>query len=218
MAVPDLRIRRLNDQTPRPDGRYILYWMTASRRGAWNFGLQRAVEWARRYQRPLLVLEAVRCGYKWASDRFQQFVVEGMEQNERWFAERSTAYYPYVEPAEGAGRGLIERLAQDACVVVTDDYPCFFLPRMASLTARRLDVLVETVDSNGLVPMRATEQVFTMAHSFRRWIQKNIKPYLAEFPDPDPLAGATLPRLDRMPADVERQWPRSPVARLAAAR
>lgn len=39
---------------------------------------------------------------------------------------------PYIESDVGAGRGLLEALAARACVVVMDDYPAFFLPRMAA--------------------------------------------------------------------------------------
>ena len=54
-------MRALNERGVRPDGRYVLYWMTAARRTQWNFGLQRAVEHAIALERPLVVLEALRC-------------------------------------------------------------------------------------------------------------------------------------------------------------
>ena len=80
--VPDLRIRNLVDQSSvNRDGRYVLYWMTAFRRTGWNFSLQRAVQWARDLRKPLLILEALRCGYRWANDRFHQFVIQGMADN-----------------------------------------------------------------------------------------------------------------------------------------
>ena len=37
--------------------------------------------WARRLRRPLVVLEALRCGYPWASDRLHRFVLDGMADN-----------------------------------------------------------------------------------------------------------------------------------------
>ena len=44
--------------------------------------------------------------------------------------------HPYVEPAPGHGKGLLSALAENACVVVTDDFPCFFLPRMLDAASR----------------------------------------------------------------------------------
>jgi len=63
--------------------------MRAFRRPGWNFALQRAVDHARLLDRPLVILEALRCGYRWASDRVHAFVIEGMEDNRRaWSTAR----------------------------------------------------------------------------------------------------------------------------------
>ena len=37
-----------------------------------------------------------------------------------------------VEPEAGAGKGLLRALAARAALVVTDEFPCFFLPRMVA--------------------------------------------------------------------------------------
>jgi deoxyribodipyrimidine photo-lyase len=192
--------------------------MIASRRTGWNFALQRAVEWARKLRRPLVILEALRCDYPWASDRLHRFVLDGMADHAQIWAtanSRGVHYYPYVEPHQGAGRGLVEALAQHAAVVVTDDYPCFFLPRMVAAVAQRTDVLLEAVDSNGLLPLRAADRVFTMAFHFRRWLQKHLRPYLAaeQFPLADPLAGVELPPVT-VPVDIAQRWPAADLTRL----
>src|SRR5262245_61372212 len=128
--VPAVRIRSANQAAVNPGGRFVLYWMIAQRRTEWNFALDRALEWARQLRKPLVVLEALRCDYRWASDRLHQFVIQGMVDNARRFAGKAATYYPYVEPRQGAGQGLLATLVGDACLVVTDEYPCFFLPRM----------------------------------------------------------------------------------------
>ena len=76
------------------------------------------------------------------------------------------AYYPYVEPETDADKGLLAAFAERACVIVTDEFPSF-LPRMIAAVAPRLSVKLEQVDSNGLLPLRATERVFTTAHCLR---------------------------------------------------
>lgn len=215
-AVPEVRIRVANDRPERHAGRHVLYWMTAARRRRANFGLQRAVERARALRRPLLVLEALRCGYRWASDRLHAFVLQGMADNAADFAAAGVAYVPYVEPEPGAGRGLLAALAADACVVVADDYPCFFLPRMVAAAARELPVRLEAVDGNGLLPLAVGDKVFGRAFDFRRFLQQALPAHLAEFPAGDPLRGYDL-GLAETQAKVLRRWPAADAGLLAAA-
>jgi deoxyribodipyrimidine photo-lyase len=96
----------------------------------------------------LLIFEALRVGYPWASDRLHRFVLHGMAANARYCKSRGIRYLAYVEPAVGAGKALLRAVAEDACVVVTDD----FLPRMVASAAKQLKILLEEVDSNGLLP------------------------------------------------------------------
>jgi deoxyribodipyrimidine photo-lyase len=185
--------------------------MTANRRRRYNAGLERAAELCLELRRPLIVLEALRVEYPWASDRLHRFVLDGMRDNERAFRVPGVHYYPYVEPSPGAGSGLIEALAQDAAAVVTDDYPCFFLPRMVDAAAARIPSRLEAVDGNGLWPMRATDREFTVAHSFRRHLQKELLPFLECLPDEDPLA-ALPPRKVMLDPAIKRRWPRATAA------
>jgi deoxyribodipyrimidine photo-lyase len=205
--VPEVRITRLNERPHVSDGRWVLYWMTAYRRCHHNFALQRAVQWSQRLQRPLVILDALRVGYRWNSDRFHRFIIDGMRDNAAAVHGRRLFHYPYIEPRAGAGQGLLERLAGDACVVVADDFPCFFHPRMYRAVGPRLPVLTELVDSNGLMPMRALERTFTVAHSYRRHIQKTLLPHLDQLPVEDPtLILGDGPAVE-IPAEIRRQWP-----------
>jgi deoxyribodipyrimidine photo-lyase len=215
MSIPTLRLRAINAAPLRADGQYVVYWMTAQRRVGWNFALQHAIDRARELKKPLVVFEALRIGYRWASDRLHAFVIQGMRDNQQALAGRDVLYYPYLEPEPRAGEGLLAALAAQAAVVVTDDFPCFFLPALLRLAGSRLDVRLEAVDSNGLLPLRATDQVFTVAHSFRRWLQKNLRPHLeaGAFPQPDPLARVKLPRLERLPTSLTRRWPAADLTR-----
>lgn len=206
MVTPAIRIQLLNDGPTRPDGAYVLYWMTAFRRGTYNFALQRAVELARELGKPLLILEALQSDYPWASTRLHRFVIEGMRENQRHFSTRGVKYYPYVEPRPGAGRGLVTALARHASALIADDYPCFFLPRIVQAVARRVAVRMEAVDSNGLFPMRATDREFTVAHSFRRFLQKTLPDHFSDFPIADPLREASLPVCD-LGSDIVSRWP-----------
>ena len=172
--VPTSRIRLVNTAPMHATRPVVLYWMIAARRARSNFGLEQAASHARRLRKPLVVLEALRVDHQWASDRFHQFVLDGMRDNRAAFdGQPGITYLPYVETGSGAGRGLLGALAAHAAVVVTDDFPCFFLPAMVEAAGRQLDVRLEAVDSNGLLPMRAVSTVFPTAHAFRRVLQKD---------------------------------------------
>lgn len=205
--TPAIRIRTLNDISPNPEGDYVLYWMIANRRVNWNFSLQRAVELSKHFKKPLVVFEALRCGYPCASDRLHRFVIDGMIDNQATLAKTSATYFPYLETKVGDGKGLFRALSSQAVTVVTDDFPCFFLPRMAASAARQTTVAMESVDSNGIFPLRATDREFTRAYSFRRFLQKNILPHLEEMPEANPLARVKLPRLDSLPQKLLQRWP-----------
>jgi deoxyribodipyrimidine photo-lyase len=207
-SVPLSRVRDLNRAPVRPERGYVLYWMIAARRAHWNFALDRAVELARELDRPLVVLEALRAGYRWASDRHHRFVLDGMEDNARAFEGTGVLYHPYVEPEPGAGAGLLERLAAEACVVVTDDSPVFFLPRMTAAAAQRLDVRLLAVDSNGVLPLRAADTAFVRAYDFRRFLQRELRPHLVVSPRRFALRTPLRPRR-RLPAGVAERWPRA---------
>src|SRR5512140_82731 len=139
-AIRGLRVTPANARAIAPRGRYVLYWMIAARRTSWSFALDHAVDRARELGRPLLVLEALRAGYRWACDRHHTFVMQGMADNARRFAGAKITYLAYVEPEPGRGSGLLAALAKHACVVVTDEQPGFFLPRMVAAAAAKLAV------------------------------------------------------------------------------
>jgi deoxyribodipyrimidine photo-lyase len=86
---------------------------------------------------------------------------------------------------------------------------------MTAAAARRLDVRLETVDSNGLLPLRAADRIFQRALDFRRFLQKNLPAHLPLAPRPDPL-DAALPPAAPIEDDVLRRWPRAPAEALAA--
>jgi deoxyribodipyrimidine photo-lyase len=209
-GIPPSRVRAMTDRPIRESGDYVLYWMTAQRRATHNFALDHAIEHARALKRPLLVLEALRVGYPYASERFHRFVLDGMTANARAFAPHPVTYRRYVEPSPGAGSGLIPELAKRACLVVVDEYPCEFLPRMARAAAEKCDVAFDAVDGNGLLPLRATDRDHDRAYLFRRFLQRALHRHLREVPAAQPFAGVTLPRLGALPPQFDTLWPEPP--------
>ncbi len=217
--VPEIRIKKANRADADARGSYVLYWMTAYRRVEYNYSLQRAAEWCRELKKPLLILEALRCGYQWASRRLHRFIIQGMLDNASGIEGKNVLYYPYLEPEHGSGKGLLDSLSKDACVVVTDDFPCFFIPRMIRAASGMIPVAFELVDSNGILPMRAGAQEFKTAYSFRRFLQKVLPSHLLDLPLKNPLK--EIPSLSKpsLSREVSTRWPAVPVGdlKLAAA-
>jgi deoxyribodipyrimidine photo-lyase len=215
--VPALRVRRANQYEVQADRPYVVYWMTSFRRTRFNFALQRARDWAVELKKPLVILEPLRVRYRWASDRFHRFIIEGMRDNAQACQQQNVIYYPYVESQPGDGRWLVHRLAELSAVVVTDDYPCFFHPRMIRTVAGRLPAELEAVDSNCLMPLAAAERTFTVAHSYRRWMQKQLPEHLQEFPEEQPLDCGALRKTDAERfTSIVATWPAADFDRLLA--
>lgn len=181
--------------------------MTTARRLGFNLALQAAVAHATALRRPLVILEALRCGYPHASDRLHTFVLQGMAEHLSALRRSRALYYPYVEPSPGAGSGLLAALARQSCVVVTDWYPAFFLPRMHAAAARQIDVRLEAVDTNGLLPVADAGRAVPMAHGFRSHLQRTVRAQLRAWPAERPLD--VLPRAARATIDptILARWP-----------
>jgi deoxyribodipyrimidine photo-lyase len=207
--IPSSRLRTLGNAPVNKDGEYIVYWMVGARRPHYNFALQHAVARAKEHNVGLIIFEPLRVDYPWASDRHHHAVIAGMRDNREAFERGAAQYYPYVEPKQGAGRGLLVALAKRACLVVTDDTPGFFQPRMQQAASEKIAVTLEVVDGNGMYPIRETERVFTTAASFRRHLQKELPEHLACSPLKNPLAGVSLRQPPALDAKLRKRWPQA---------
>ncbi|HVQ31855.1 MAG TPA: deoxyribodipyrimidine photolyase [Vicinamibacteria bacterium] len=153
MSYNGARLRRLNEKRTASRGEFVLYWMQAYRRLDCNHALDYAIRCAHELERPLVVYEGLRLDYPWASRRLHHFVLEGMAANAEVAKQRGLNYWPFVETKAEPGRGLLLDLARRASMVVTDDFPCFIVPRQSAALARQAEVPVFAVDSNSVVPL-----------------------------------------------------------------
>ncbi|MGF1468155.1 MAG: deoxyribodipyrimidine photo-lyase [Sandaracinaceae bacterium] len=209
MPVPRIRLRDVNDAPVHADRPMVLYWMIAHRRTGDNHALDRALEWCRELDRPLVIFEPLRVGYEHASTRLHRFVVDGMADHRAACEEAGVTYLAYLEPEAGAGKGLLAALAGQAAVVVTDDYPTFFLPRMLAAAGRALDVRLEAVAANGLLPLRAADREVPTARGFRSFSQRALPEALAAAPLADPLRDPGPGGRWALPSSIADRWPMS---------
>ena len=214
--VPLVRVSCTNEAGLNPQGRFVLYWMTAFRRTTWNYALERAAELASRIRKPLLIVETLRSGVRWASDRHHTFVLQGMVDNRAACEARNVRYYPFVEFQPGDAIELVTAMAADACAVVTDDLPIESVASDASQVGGRISVRMDRVDANGLLPMWATDRVFLTAYAFRRFLQRTLPDHLLDASKANPLARLDLPRLRGPSKEITRRWPPASSKLLAA--
>ena len=172
MSYKQARLRRLNGARTAGDRDYVLYWMQAYRRLEHNHALDYALWCAERLERPLVVYEGLRLDYPWASQRLHRFILEGMADNTARAKERGLNYWPFVEEEKGQGRGLLRKLSERAALVVTDDFPCFIVPRQCRALAGKVDVPVLAVDSNSIVPISLLGAPVSAAAHLRPRIHK----------------------------------------------
>ncbi len=212
--TPPLRITPANDAPYRSRRDFVVYWMGASRRLDYNFALQRAVDLAQEYEVGLVIFEPLRCDYPWASERLHRFMLDGMAEHAARLDTTNALYLPYVERAAGERRGLVEALAEHAVAVVADDFPAFMIPELIARTAAKLDVRVEMVDSNGIVPLYAPDKLFKRAYDFRRWFQQYGRAFIDQAPRAHPLVGKNIAPIGALPDAIARRWPAASVDEL----
>ena len=173
-SISSERIRYLNENKVNPNGKFVLYCMISARRVKWNFGLKYAVEMARKLEKPLLVVESLNIDHKWSSDRIHNFVINGMLNNRSDFEDTSVTYVPFVETKRNQGKGILKKLSALSSMVVIDDFPTYFPRIVANNVAAKLPILSVAIDSNGILPMNLAGKECLTAHSFRRFMHKNV--------------------------------------------
>ncbi len=153
MTQIDERTTLLNDRAENAEARYVLYFMQIFKRTSHNFALNFAIEAANERKLPLVVYEGLKYYYPWASDRLHTYILEGVEEKRAAFAKQRIRYVFYLQRNERDPRDTVARLANDAALVVTDDFPCFIIPHHNERIAARATVPVYAVDSNGIIPL-----------------------------------------------------------------
>jgi len=201
------RVFKRNKKEPRNDGEYVIYWMQINRRFQYNYALDYAVAWANKLDKPLLIYEGLNCDYPWASDRVHHFMMEGMKENLDYAVNQDLNYYAYLEDAPGAGEGLLYRLAENACCLITDEYPVFIMREHNEKVSQKLDIPYISVDSNGIIPLGLTEKDPYSAYFFRKIMQKNFLECYTHPPNQNPLDDLENNQKVELPEDFKRKYP-----------
>jgi deoxyribodipyrimidine photo-lyase len=176
------RVVQLNDRPINPNARYVLYWMQMYKRVDNNHSLIYAIRRANELRLPLVVYEGLKYYYPWASDRIHTFILEGVEEKRTEFEKLGIRYLFYLQKDADSPKQTVARLANDAALIVTDDFPCFIIPEHNRRIAERAEIPVFAVDSNGIIPMSKFDKEEYAAYTIRPKINKLLESYLKPLP------------------------------------
>ncbi len=195
------RVIKLNDSPENSKGDYVLYWMQMFKRASHNYALNFAIQMANERGLPLVVYEGLKYYYPWASDRIHTFILEGVEEKRREFEECGIRYVFYVQRKKSDPKNSVAKLAKDAALIVTDDYPCFIIPHHNERVAE-LKRPVFAVDANGMVPMSAFTKEEYAAYTIRPKIDRLL---------PDSPRRIVTPKLKYDSPKLDVDCPETPV-------
>jgi len=175
------RVQLLNDKPENNDAKYVLYWMPMFKRATHNHALTFAVQQANERNLPLVVYEGLKFYYPWASDRFHTYILEAVEEKRRAFEKLGIKYVFYLQKDERSPKQTVARIARDAALIVTDDFPCFIIPDHNLAIVAKAQIPVYAVDSNGVIPMSKFEKEEFAARTIRPKIKRLLPEYLVKF-------------------------------------
>jgi len=175
------RVQLLNDQPANNQAKYVLYWMQMFKRTTHNHALNFAIHEANERQLPLVVYEGLKFYYPWANDRLHTFILEGVEEKRQTFEKMGIRYVFYLQNDKTAPKQTVARLAKDAAIIVTDDFPCFIIPAHNRAIVEKAQIPVYAVDSNGVIPLSKFEKEEFAARTIRPKIHRIWRDYLIEF-------------------------------------
>lgn len=166
------RVRDTNQKPVLETKKYVLYWIQAYRRFESNHALDYAIFIAKQLNKELVVYEGLRMDYRWNSKRFHKFILEGMCDNRHTSEKIGINYWVYVETPDNPAKGLLRKISEKACIVVTDDFPSFIIPEQIKNLSDKIDCKLVAVDSNGIIPISLYGEHASAARVLRPRIHK----------------------------------------------
>lgn len=174
MIQPE-RIVELNNAVVREGGEYVLYWMQASQREAYNHALEFSIELANKHGLPLLVVFGITDDYPEANERHYAFMLEGLRETATHISQRGATFRLY----HGSPEKVAIESAQRACLVVTDRGYLHHQIAWRKAVAAAAGCPVFQVESDAVVPVEVvSEKEEYAARTIRPKITRHLKTFL----------------------------------------
>jgi deoxyribodipyrimidine photo-lyase len=199
----DPRLRVLSTGTPGHRGKAVVYWAQAARRATSNAALSLAIAEANARRLPLLVYEALRVDYPFASDRFHAFVLEGARGEAAAYRARGAAYAFFLPRSVDEARGVVAELARQADLVVTDESPSFIFSAQTERAARASPCPVWAFDDSCVVPLSLFAKEQYAARTLRPRMARALPDWLKPIEEPTCAAGPARLELPFAPLDLD---------------
>lgn len=207
------RTRRFNAHPIRPDGRYVLVWLQQTLRGHDYPAIDAAVSIGNDLGKPVLVYHGLREDYPYASARIHRFILGASAAMARTLEKRGIACIQFVDRSAKREKGLVYRLAEQACCIIADQHFTFIPATQPKRVAQKLPVAMMVTDACRFVPTNVLPDDIGSTISFRahhtrlreEWleargeVEPRVAPYAGPLPfEPDRLGAMSEAEIDAL--------------------
>ncbi|MFB1479046.1 deoxyribodipyrimidine photo-lyase [Corallococcus sp. RDP092CA] len=179
LGVDSARVQAVNE-APFPPGQrdFVLYWCMVNHRWEENHALDAAIALGDHLGLPVVVYQALRPDYPYASERLHAWALEGMADMAKGCAARGLPYWLELPRTKKEHTHRIARLGRRAAAVVSDLFPTYIIPGHLRGAARALRVPLLAVDASCVVPMQRIPAAQVGAYALRPKLRKLWPEYL----------------------------------------
>ncbi len=167
------RVHDLNVLPIKPDGKFVLYWMQASARVAFNHALEHAIDRANELSLPVVVCFGLMDDYPEANERHYAFLLQGLADVRADLRQRGIDFVV----KHGSPARVAIRFSKDAALVVCDRGYTRHQKQWRDEVADGCACRVVQVESDVVVPV---EEVSDKHESAARTIRPKIRALLEE--------------------------------------
>ena len=175
----DPRVRAWNDRPVRR-GDHVVYWAQATRRAEDNVALEYAIARANELALPIVVYEALRPDYPFASDRIHTFVLECARDAAMRHAARGIPHGFFLPKTRDEARGVAARVFERAALIVSDENPSFLFPSQNAAAAKQAPCSYVTVDDTAVVPLSLIAAHESQARTIRGKLLAELPRWLVD--------------------------------------
>jgi deoxyribodipyrimidine photo-lyase len=181
--IQNERVKALNTRSIAKR-QFVLYWMQASQRVAYNHALEYAIRRANELLQPLIVFFGITDHFPGANERHYWFMLEGLKEVKRTLSERGIRMIvQHISPELG-----VVRLAKNATLTIVDRGYLRIQKEWRRFAAERLECPLIQVESDVVVPVEdaSPKEEYTAA-TFRPKILKKLERFLVPLQHTEPV-------------------------------
>lgn len=180
------RLQLLADHPPRPNKKYILYWMQQSQRTRFNHALEYAITRANETHLPIVVCFGLTDNYPDANARHYYFLLQGLNDIAANLKKRNILFLV----KKGSPEKVAAHYAKDAAIVVTDRGYLRHQKQWRQDLANSCDehkLPLHQIESDAVIPIEvASNKPEYAARTLRPKIHRHLNEFLKPLPKQTP--------------------------------